>query len=414
MKTWIINPYGNLPGEGWRAYRSTMIAEALVEGGHDVVWWVSNFEHRSKTFRTRSWNDLAINEHFLIRIVPSTSYASHISLARIRYERNYARNVQRRIRADGERPDLIVLAEPAPFTSGLIMDVVRSTGARLVVDVIDLWPELFAIALPCALRPFSRMFFAPLYWRRAWLFRQCDALLAVSRDYLGLASSEAPRLPAAVVYLGIDLSTFGTSSPQDIASLIPSLPRKLPHEIWIIYAGTLGENYDLRTVLRCAERIQSAHLGVRFIIAGQGPLGDYVELTIREKRLTSAVYIGAIQVEHLRHLYAKCDMALSSYVAGSTVSMPVKAFDYLAAGLPLINSLGRDLGRFVQDEKIGLQYKSEDPDDLFRVVSILAQDHALRKELSANALELAKEFDTKVQYKKIVPLFDKLRFVTCT
>ncbi|MBM3349747.1 MAG: hypothetical protein FJY58_08650 [Betaproteobacteria bacterium] len=33
MKTWIVNPYGTLPGEGWRDYRSQMLAQALVALG---------------------------------------------------------------------------------------------------------------------------------------------------------------------------------------------------------------------------------------------------------------------------------------------------------------------------------------------------------------------------------------------
>ena len=28
MKIWLINPYGTLPGEGWRDWRFTMLADA--------------------------------------------------------------------------------------------------------------------------------------------------------------------------------------------------------------------------------------------------------------------------------------------------------------------------------------------------------------------------------------------------
>jgi glycosyltransferase involved in cell wall biosynthesis len=409
VKLWLINPYGNLPGEGWHVYRETLLAEALAAQGHEVVWWVSNFEHRSKTFRTSSWQDIAVSKRFIIRIVPSTSYEKHVSLNRIRYERKYACNLRDRALADGQKPDVIVLAEPAPFTSGIIMEIVQATGATLVVDVIDLWPELFALALPRGLRSSSRFLFFPIALRRAWLFRQADAFLAVSRDYLALAQSQAPRVPAAVVYLGLDLRWFhGTGCGADCPP-ISGLPPKLPQEIWVIFAGTLGENYDLPTIMRCAERIQAAGLPIRIVLAGEGPLRAYVEQTIRERRLTSAVYLGPLHVESLRHLYDQCDLALSSYVAESTVSMPTKAFDYLAAGLPIINSLGRDLGALVAHERVGLQYKPEDAEDLFKAVTTLAQDSALRQAARSNALAVARGFDTRVQYQKAVALIESLQ-----
>lgn len=408
MKLWIINPYGNIPGEGWRAYRETLLAEALAAQGHEVVWWVSNFEHRSKTFRTNSWQDIVVSERFLIRIVPSTSYRTHISLARIRYERNYARNLRNRALADGQKPDVIVLAEPAPFTSGIIMEVVRATGARLVVDIIDLWPELFALALPRWLRASSRLFFLPLAWRRAWLFRQADAFLAVSSDYLALAQSHAAEVPAIVVYWGLDLRAFRGPDRHDVRISLPGLPSKLPNEIWGIYAGTLGDNYDLRTIMGCAERIQMAGLSIRIVIAGEGPLREYVEQTIRERCLTGVMYLGPVHSESLRYLYQLCDFALSSYVAGSTVSMPIKAFDYLAAGLPIINSLGRDLGALVAQEQVGLQYKPEDAEDLFKAVTTMAQDSDLRRTARSNALKVVQEFDSRVQYQKAVALIESL------
>jgi glycosyltransferase involved in cell wall biosynthesis len=138
-------------------------------------------------------------------------------------------------------------------------------------------------------------------------------------------------------------------------------------------------------------------------------LRAYVEQTIRERRLTSAVYLGPLHVESLRHLYDQCDLALSSYVAESTVSMPTKAFDYLAAGLPIINSLGRDLGALVAHERVGLQYKPEDAEDLFKAVTTLAQDSALRQAARSNALAVARGFDTRVQYQKAVALIESLQ-----
>ena len=145
------------------------------------------------------------------------------------------------------------------------------------------------------------------------------------------------------------------------------------------------------------------------MIAGEGPLRAYVEGTIRDRGLTSTLYLGSLHMDDLRELYDQCDFALSTYVTESTVSMPVKAFDYLAAGLPIINSLGRDLGALVAQERVGLQYKPEDAEDLFKAVTMMAQDSNLRQMARDNALRVAQSFDTSVQYQKAVALIENLR-----
>jgi hypothetical protein len=38
---WLFNPYGPIPGEAWRDYRFTMIAETLAAEGHHVIWWTA-------------------------------------------------------------------------------------------------------------------------------------------------------------------------------------------------------------------------------------------------------------------------------------------------------------------------------------------------------------------------------------
>jgi len=133
MKIWIINPYGNLPNEGWREYRSTLIAEAFAKKDHEVVWWVSNFEHRSKKFRSNSWKDIQVNDKYLIKLVPSSSYTSHISLARIKHERNFANNFRKKIFESDEKPDLIIIGEPALFFSDIIIDVINKKKIPLIL-----------------------------------------------------------------------------------------------------------------------------------------------------------------------------------------------------------------------------------------------------------------------------------------
>jgi glycosyltransferase involved in cell wall biosynthesis len=405
MNIWIINPYGNIPGEDWRTYRTTLIANAFAAEGHQVVSWVSNIQHRSKELRATSWKDVQVNDHYLIKIVPSVPYQKHISWARIQYERTYARNLKQYVQAQSTlaQPDLIILGEPALFISDIILDVVKLQKCPLIVDVLDLWPELFSILLPKKLSFLARLIFAPLYYKRKKLFQKADGLMAVAKDYLALAQRDHPQAPSAVVYCGLELNEIKVDPGDKFENKILQQLIKMPNQIWVVYAGTLGPNYDIQTIVACAKllAVQAPH--VQFIIAGDGELRNLVN-----QPQANLVYVGSLSSKDVTLLYQQCDIGLSSYVDGSTVSMPLKAYDYFAAGLPLVNSLHRDLGNFVAERNVGLQYEAEDPAAMAAAIMQLANDENLRKKMRINALSLADDFDAKIQYEKVLRLAEKV------
>jgi glycosyltransferase involved in cell wall biosynthesis len=397
VRVWIVNPYGTLPGEGWRDYRSVLIARALESGGHSTTWWVSNFDHRSKRFRTIGTEHRQISPHFDARIVPSTAYHRHISLARIRYETRFAECFAN-MAATLDEPDVLILAEPALFTSKPVLRYLEGRRTRLIVDVIDLWPELFIIALPAFARPFAPLLFAPLYRRRAALLRKADAIVAVSRDYLDIVPSSAPAT-TAVVYWGVDVASLAqeTVSPPGISAA----PR-------VVYAGTLGDNYDIMTILEAARLLYGRGVDVEIVIAGAGPRAKDLRAFLTEHALPNVTYLGSLDASRLTEVYATCIAALSTYVEGSTVSMPIKAYDYLAAGLPLINSLSRDLGRFVEEYGVGLQYVPEDASSLADAIARMCYDLSFQHECRRRALALAQQFDVRVQYGAFARLLERV------
>lgn len=408
LKVWIIDPYGNLPGEGWRDSRSTMIANALEKFGHEITWWVSNFDHRSKIFRSNDWKEIQVTPRFLIRVVPSTAYTSHISIKRVWYEKTFGKRLHERA-LHCPPPDVIILREPALFVSGPVLDLVRRWQLKLIVDVIDLWPELFHMILPKQLSWVGKLVFLPLYRRRAALFKRADAIVAVAKDYLALAQKLVPNTPKEVVYWGVNTKDLKMALQNQ--SELPDSVRyieKLPGEVWVIYAGTLGDNYDIRTILRAAEILESQNIAIRMMIAGDGPLKEEVISTIKSKGLRKTLYIGSLRADVLTYLYGFCDIALSTYTAGSTVSMPIKAYDYLAAGLPMVNSLERNLGDIVRMHYVGLQYEAENPQSLADAIRELTTDRDMRRTMSENAHKLAGDFDCSVQYEKFVELVERV------
>lgn len=410
MKVWIVNPYGSLPGEAWREYRSAMLAEAYARAGHEVTWWISNFEHRSKTFRSEGYAEQRLETGVNVRIVPTTAYKSHVSVARIRSERNFARHIAERVKANPQdKADLVVLAEPSIFYGKYIVEMARGIGAKLVADIIDIWPEVFAMILPKPLRPFERLLLAPLYMRRAAILRACDGIVGVSEDYRDVGVRSAPSVPSDVSYWGVDVAQMRSAMAAENGGVLQKLglAPKQPDEVWVIYAGTLGAGYDMESILKAARSERLRGKPVKFLFAGDGPQRGMLESACGEPG-GNVVYLGRLDPNDLNLIYKYCDVGLSTYLAHSTVSMPIKFYDYLAAGMATVNSLEREIQRLIANQQLGRQYVPGNADSLAAAIETLVSDRKLLGHCKANSATLAPRFDQYVQHDAFVRFTETL------
>jgi glycosyltransferase involved in cell wall biosynthesis len=312
VHVWLINPYGPLPGEGWRDYRFTYAARALAARGHDVTWWTASFDHHTKRFREQTQSD------FSIGLIPTPAYHRNIGLARLRFERVFAKRMLERGRSL-PRPDVIIAADPPQFCGAAGRKLAELHRARFVIDCLDLWPELFVTAAPPVLRPFVRIAVQPLHAMRKKNVRAAALVIAVAKRYRQTLVADGAR-NAITIPIGVDVAAL-------------RVPR-IPHDkLTLVYAGSLGEHYDLDTVF---EAVRGMDADV--VIAGRGP----AEERLRHIAPPNVRFLGAVAPDELPRIYAAADIGLAPYAAGSTVAMPLKVFDYLAAGLPIVTSLDGD------------------------------------------------------------------------
>jgi glycosyltransferase involved in cell wall biosynthesis len=398
VKVWLLNPYGQLPGEGWRDYRFTMIMRALADRGHDVTWWTAGFDHHTKTMRATTWDTRPVSDHAAIRLVPTPGYRKNVSLRRLWFETVFAWRVLRDAKKT-ERPDVIVAADPPQPNGVAAVLLARHFRVPLVLDCLDLWPEAFAGALSPVSRPIARPFFAILERLRSWTYSRASAAIASCETYRRHLLTHVRSLEpdnVSTVFLGIatgELAATGAEKPHDT--------------LRVIYAGSLGQNYDIGTVLDCA-RLMLPDKRVTFAIAGDGPFRDMVIDRIRNENLTNTSYAGRLQLEDLRAFYASADLGLIPYASWSTVAMPVKLYDYLAAGLPFITSLVGELGDLALRCDAGISYKSGDAASLAAAIVSLAGDASRRRTMAENARRCAGQFERDEQYRKFSEIVERV------
>jgi glycosyltransferase involved in cell wall biosynthesis len=396
LKIWIVNPYGTLPSEGWREYRSAMLARALQKRGHQVIWWIANFEHRSKKFRESVTQDPLLPDGIQIRCLPTNAYRKHVGLGRIKFESRFGHGFANAA-VNEERPDAIILAEPSLFFGLPVRKFAKEFNIPIIVDVIDLWPELFHILLPRPLKVFGKLVFSPLYRRRKNLILQSKGVAAVAGNYRDAVMAGQPTKPTGVFYWGVDVAMFQAARNSKKR---PELFNRWPAQydgLTVVYAGTLGAAYDIGTVCEAARALcNKTDVPVRFIFAGDGPLKPTVEKLAHDFPQQVA-FVGSMPAEDLIPFYLNSDVGLCSYARGSTVSMPIKVFDYLAAGLAVASSLDGEIKTLVE-AGCGVQYVAEDPDNLARRLETLAQNKKLAVTIKSKAHDRSVDFDISYQY----------------
>lgn len=410
MRVWIINPFGPFPGEPVRNGRFASLAYALTDAGHEVVWWASDFSHRYKRKVDIGRVQAAGAERGVdIQFLPVPSYKRNISLQRLWSHRAYGRSLRRAIQ-DAEPPDVITASAP-PLDSALEATCFGSTrGIPTVVDIQDQWPDTFTRALPRIAQPLSRIVFRSYYQAERSAYQRANALIGVAQGYLnrGLEVGGA-KTHTDVLGLGVQLAEFDEA--MDNARSRPDRKWIKPeNETWILYGGSLSHSYDFKTIFRAAQRCREAFGDrVRFIIAGDGDLGFKAREIHESLALDTVSMPGFLPLAEWAELLFQADVGLIATFPQALIYMPNKFYDYLSAGVAILNTLPGECGTLVTDSGCGLNYEAGNADSLFEAIRRVVERPDERRAMGAAARQLAEaRFDRGVISAKYVEFLERV------
>jgi glycosyltransferase involved in cell wall biosynthesis len=391
LNIWFVNPFYGIPGESLRQNRYSFLATMLADRGHKVTWWSSNFCHATKTFRSEEKTTIEINANLRIILLKTPRYNKNISLQRIYNHYKYANALRAEALKYQQPPDVIIASSPPILAANVAISLAKRFNAKSIIDIQDLWPEAFGIALPRALRPVAGSMLLPLRWLANRAYDKADGISAVTRTFLqrALASSKDKSKPAAVLPLAVDLSLYSDYLRQP-ANDMPHIKHN-ENEFWIVYSGTIGLSHDVRTILVAAQSVLSSHPSIRFFITGTGPNISKMREYALTHRLSNVTFTGFLPFHHLTHLLNKCNVGLNAFVPGANNPWSNKVVDYWAFGLATINSLKGELEYFIAKELIGLQYEAGNAGSLAAAIIELYNNSPECLAMGQRARKLAEE-----------------------
>src|SRR5262249_7750276 len=120
---------------------------------------------------------------------------------------------------------------------------------------------------------------------------------------------------------------------------------------------------------------------------GEGPMGQSLRARAAERGLAGSVtFTGNVAHLEMPGLLAAMDAGVAPYVdAPDFYFSPLKIYEYMAAGLPVVASDAGDIATLVRDGETGLLCTPGDPASLSTALRRLVESPSLRGALSAAA-----------------------------
>jgi glycosyltransferase involved in cell wall biosynthesis len=411
MNIWIVEASEPLPeiDKNARKMRCTVLANYLVDGGHQVEWWTSNFSHITKKYRFPETTDVSINSRFHIHLLNSPKYKRNISFGRIIYNLSLAKTFSQKINESQSKPDLIFVCMPTLELAEKCVDYGKIHQIPVVVDTRDLWPDVYLTALPKYLHSVFKTILKTEFDRAQKIYQNATGIVAISKSYFKWSLDLAQRAENendGIFPLGYSINLSKAKTPE-FSNQKETIFKKFnlkEKDFIICFFGTFGKSYDLLTVVQAAHLLSKQGItNIKIIIAGDGDKKQSLINSVQKLNLNTIFLPGWIDKDEIQTIMEISSVGLVPYTKQALQSLPNKPFEYMSASLPVLSSLSGEFSQMVLEEEIGINYQAENPESLATALLWCFNNKDKCQEYGTKArLLVEKQFSNQSIYPKLV------------
>lgn len=284
------------------------------------------------------------------------------------------------------RPQVLLVRGGGPgFIPGLIFLAFRALGVKVVLECNGItWQEF----VERGFRPHVVAMVRQSAWQQAWT---CNHIIAVTRE-IGEAYARLAARPATIateIPNGVDPSEFTISSAARHAS---RFALGFAEDTCVAgYVGSFSVWHGIPEILHAAAILREQKQdSIVFVLVGQGEEFTRSQTEVTSQRLTNVRLLGAARDrQELRAWMASFDVGLcTNYpIQGS----PLKYFEYLAAGVPLVVSGSPQMLRLISAEGSGIGMDEPTGEQIAAALESIQRDAATWKRVGENNRRLAEE-----------------------
>lgn len=362
MKTvWVVYEYASTleTGMGGRHY---YLGRELAKRGYRVYLIASASHHllREKPCLNQDFKIQTLDKGFDFVWVNMPDYEGAHSKKRALNWFLFAWRIQRLVKLNLARPDVILCSSPAPIAFLGASRLAKKFKVRLVFEVRDIWPlTLIKLGGYSPRHPFIRF----MQWLEDKAYRDSDAVISnLKNAFVHMVDRGMQRKKFSWIANGFSLDEVRSSLPIDSLTL-----DRLPKNKFLVgYAGTFGLANDLYTLLDTAEVLKD-YADISFVLVGGGSDKQDILNYISCKKLKNVTVLDFVKKIQIQSLLACFDVLAigakktSLYKYGVS---PNKLFDYFYAAKPIVYYIESGDYKPVESACAGYEVESGNPQAL--------------------------------------------------
>lgn len=281
----------------------------------------------------------------------------------------------------------IVFATTTPLTAGIPGIFAKWLRRKpFVFEVRDLWPEL-PKAMGVIKNPIVLWMMSVLEWTS---YHSADRLVGLSPGIVdgiikrGIAPEKVASIPN-----GCDLDIFASEHQ-------PWRPEGVKEtDLMAIFTGTHGLANGLNAVLDAAVELKDRQrTDIKLVLVGDGMQKKALIERAEKLQLDNVVFHDPVNKAKLAGLMSSADIGLqilANVPAFYYGTSPNKFFDYISAGLPVLNNYPGWLAELIIKEQCGFAVPPENPKAFADALEQAADQREQLNQMGKNGQQVAKE-----------------------
>ncbi len=189
--------------------------------------------------------------------------------------------------------------------------------------------------------------------------------------------------------------------------------RNIPKEYDLIYTGSIRKNRGAYTIIKVTALLKEKFPGIKTLLIGNiydAAVDRKIKALIEKYRVKKHVLIKPFTpYEKMPEIYATSKIGLILFDDNPIyrIIMPIKLFEYMTFGLPVISSDVGHPGRITRKHDTGVTVNPKNGYEIAHKISTLLEDEKLYNKLSRNAREKAvQEFRWELMEEKLKGMYE--------
>jgi len=176
-----------------------------------------------------------------------------------------------------------------------------------------------------------------------------------------------------------------------------------PSLLYVGFAGSFFSYQGIDTLIDSAPKILKQFVNTRFLLIGDGPMMYTWQDKVSQKGLQEAfIFSGLVPYKQVPQYIGAMDICVAPHKRDTNQSSPVKLFDYMACGKPIVASDIDVVREIINHNECAILVHPDNSTELANAIIFLLGDKIKREEMGAAARDFViSKYDRKQTAKTV-------------